>query len=80
MIERDFSSLILFYSHIVNKLSEEKVHEIIKDAVTIEKEFIIKNKEPLFDYLYKNTKLISRKVNNLGCWSTVNREKRSSGL
>ena len=34
---------ILLYSHIVNKLSEEKVHEIIKDAVTIEKEFIIES-------------------------------------
>lgn len=32
---------ILLYSHIVNKLSEEKVHNIIKDAVSIEKEFII---------------------------------------
>ena len=32
---------ILLYSHIVNKLSEEKVHDIIKDAVAIEKEFII---------------------------------------
>ena len=32
---------ILLYSHIVNKLSEEKVHNIIKDAVAIEKEFII---------------------------------------
>lgn len=32
---------ILLYSHIVNKLSEEKVHNIIKDAVDIEKEFII---------------------------------------
>ena len=34
---------ILLYSHIVNKLSEEKVHEIIKDAVNIEKEFIIES-------------------------------------
>lgn len=34
---------ILLYSHIVNKLSEEKVHEIIKDAVAIEKEFIIES-------------------------------------
>jgi len=32
---------ILLYSHIVNKLSEEKVHNIIKEAVEIEKEFII---------------------------------------
>ena len=32
---------ILLYSHIKNKLSEEKVHNIIKDAVAIEKEFII---------------------------------------
>ena len=32
---------ILLYSHIINKLSEEKVHNIIKDAVAIEKEFII---------------------------------------
>ena len=32
---------ILLYSHIVNKLSEEQVHNIIKDAVVIEKEFII---------------------------------------
>ena len=32
---------ILLYSHIVNKLSEERVHNIIKDAVAIEKEFII---------------------------------------
>lgn len=34
---------ILLYSHIVNKLSEEKVHQIIKDAVNIEKEFIIES-------------------------------------
>jgi ribonucleoside-diphosphate reductase beta chain len=32
---------ILLYSHINNKLSEEKIHNIIKDAVIIEKEFII---------------------------------------
>ena len=32
---------ILLYSHIVNKLTEEQVHDIIKDAVVIEKEFII---------------------------------------
>ena len=32
---------ILLYSHIKNKLSEEVVHNIIKDAVIIEKEFII---------------------------------------
>jgi len=37
-------------------------HDFLKKI----EEFIIKNKEPLFDYLYKNTKLISRKVNNLG--------------
>lgn len=32
---------ILLYSHIVNKLSEEEVHSIVKEAVEIEKEFII---------------------------------------
>jgi ribonucleoside-diphosphate reductase beta chain len=32
---------ILLYSHIANKLTEEQVHNIIKDAVVIEKEFII---------------------------------------
>ena len=32
---------ILLYSHIVNKLEEKEVHNIIKDAVEIEKEFII---------------------------------------
>ena len=32
---------ILLYSHIKNKLTEEQVHNIIKDAVVIEKEFII---------------------------------------
>jgi len=32
---------ILLYSHIVNKLSEDKVHDIIKDAVEIENEFIV---------------------------------------
>lgn len=32
---------ILLYSHIKNKLSEEKIHSIIKEAVNIEKEFII---------------------------------------
>ena len=31
---------ILLYSHIVNKLSEEEVHSIVKEAVEIEKEFI----------------------------------------
>lgn len=32
---------ILLYSHIKNRLSEEEVHNIINDAVEIEKEFII---------------------------------------
>ena len=32
---------ILLYSHIKNKLNEEKIHSIIKEAVNIEKEFII---------------------------------------
>ena len=32
---------ILLYSHITNKLSEDKVFSIIKEAVLIEKEFII---------------------------------------
>ena len=32
---------ILLYSHIKNKLSQEEVHNIINDAVEIEKEFII---------------------------------------
>lgn len=32
---------ILLYSHIKNKLSEEKIHSIIEEAVNIEKEFII---------------------------------------
>ena len=34
---------ILLYSYIVNKLSQEEVHEVISDAVTIEKEFIIES-------------------------------------
>ena len=32
---------ILLYSHIVNKEKEEDVHSLIKEAVSIEKEFII---------------------------------------
>jgi len=31
---------VLLYSYIVNKLSQEEVHEVITDAVSIEKEFI----------------------------------------
>ena len=34
---------VLLYSYIVNKLSQEEVHEVISDAVTIEKEFIIES-------------------------------------
>lgn len=34
----DFACLI--YKHLVNKLSQERIHEIISDAVTIEKEFV----------------------------------------
>lgn len=34
---------VLLYSYIVNKLSEVEVHEIITDAVKIEKEFIIES-------------------------------------
>ena len=30
----------LYTKHVVNKLSEERIHEIIRDAVEIEKEFI----------------------------------------
>jgi ribonucleotide reductase beta subunit family protein with ferritin-like domain len=32
---------ILLYSHIANRLSEEEIHSIVKEAVDIEKEFII---------------------------------------
>lgn len=32
---------ILLYSHIANRLSEEEIHSIVKEAVEIEKEFII---------------------------------------
>ena len=35
----DFACL-LYRDHLVNKLSEERVHEIIRDAVTIEQEFV----------------------------------------
>ena len=38
-LHTDFA--VLLYSYIHNKLSEEKIHKIIKEAVTIEKEFII---------------------------------------
>lgn len=34
----DFACLV--YNELVNKLSEERIHEIIKDAVDIEKEFV----------------------------------------
>ena len=34
---------VLLYSYIVNKLSQEEVHEVISDAVAIEKEFIIES-------------------------------------
>lgn len=33
-------AILLYTKHIANKLTEEEVHEIIKDAVEIEKEFI----------------------------------------
>ena len=35
----DFACL-LYRDHLINKLSEERVHEIIRDAVTIEQEFV----------------------------------------
>ena len=38
-LHTDFA--VLLYSYIQNKLSEEKIHKIIKEAVYIEKEFII---------------------------------------
>ena len=38
-LHTDFA--VLLYSYIQNKLSEEKIHKIIKEAVSIEKEFII---------------------------------------
>jgi len=38
-LHTDFA--VLLYSYIKNKLTEEKIHQIIKEAVTIEKEFII---------------------------------------
>lgn len=45
LISRDESQhtmfAVLVYKHIENKLSEEKIHCIIKEAVEIEKEFII---------------------------------------
>lgn len=37
-LHTDFACLI--YKHLTNKLSVEKIHEIICEAVTIEKEFI----------------------------------------
>jgi ribonucleotide reductase beta subunit family protein with ferritin-like domain len=37
-LHTDFACLI--YKHLINKLSQEKIHEIILDAVKIEKEFI----------------------------------------
>jgi len=37
-LHTDFACLI--YKHLVNKLSQEKIHEIILDAVKIEKEFV----------------------------------------
>lgn len=38
-LHRDFACL-LYNSHITNKLPEERIYEIIKDAVEIEKEFV----------------------------------------
>ena len=38
-LHTDFA--VLLYSYIKNKLTEEKIHQIIKEAVAIEKEFII---------------------------------------
>lgn len=38
-LHRDFACL-LYNSHIINKLPEERIYEIIKDAVEIEKEFV----------------------------------------
>ena len=37
-LHTDFACLI--YSHLKNKLSEERIYEIICDAVKIEKEFV----------------------------------------
>ena len=39
-LHRDFACL-LYRDHIVNKLSQERIEEIIKDALEIEKEFIL---------------------------------------
>ena len=37
-LHTDFACLV--YKHLINKLSQEKIHEIILDAVRIEKEFV----------------------------------------
>ncbi len=55
----DFACL-LYRNHIVNKLSQEKVYEMILDAVSIEKEFVV-NAIPV-DLIGMNVRLMSQYV------------------
>lgn len=54
----DFACLL--YSHLENKLTDEKVHEIYNDAVRIEKEFITQSLP--CDLIGMNSRLMSRYI------------------
>ena len=54
----DFACLL--YSHLDNKLTDEKVHEIYNDAVSIEKEFITQSLP--CDLIGMNSRLMSRYI------------------
>ncbi|KAJ1359934.1 Ribonucleotide-diphosphate reductase (RNR), small subunit [Parelaphostrongylus tenuis] len=57
-LHRDFACLM--YSHIVNKLPQERIHRIIKDAVVIEQEFLTESLP--VDMIGMNCRLMSQYI------------------
>ncbi|ETN74809.1 ribonucleoside-diphosphate reductase, beta subunit [Necator americanus] len=57
-LHRDFACLM--YSHIKNKLSQERIHSIIKDAVAIEQEFLTESLP--VDMIGMNCRLMSQYI------------------
>tara|TARA_Y100000389_G_scaffold34567_2_gene29431 strand:- start:3314 stop:4294 length:981 start_codon:yes stop_codon:yes gene_type:complete len=71
----------LYTNHVVNKLSEEKVHEILKWAVDIETEFITKslpcaligmNSENMIEYIKFVTDRLSNQLGYNKIWNATN--------
>lgn len=57
-LHRDFACLM--YSHVVNKLPQERIHKIIKEAVIIEKEFLTESLP--VDMIGMNCRLMSQYI------------------